>query len=104
MKMYECKKVENCFSGTHIYEYRLPFKVKEEIIECFGAFGSIKYHKNFPRPCFQVVTKSGTTIKGVITDNVIKVSFPTGNPQESKEHFELFLEELLRNQMADGER
>lgn len=104
MKKYECKKIENCFSGTHIYEYRLPLKVKEEIIECFGAFGSIKYYTNFPRPCFQVVTKNGTTIKGVITDSVIKVSFLAGNPQESKEQFELFLEELLRNQMADGER
>ena len=103
MKQVECKKVENCFSGTHVYEYRLPSKAREEFIKGFAALGSIKYHKNFPRPFFQATLTDGTTIKGIIADSVIKVSFPNSNPQESKASFEIFLEDLLQ-QTASRER
>lgn len=102
MKQYEFKKVENCFSSSHVYEYRLTFKTEEEFLECFNAIGSIKYYRNFPRPCFQATLKDGTTVKGVIADWVIKVSFPDNDPQGSKEHFEIFLEELLMQQMLAG--
>ncbi|WP_094607077.1 hypothetical protein SPSIL_029940 [Sporomusa silvacetica DSM 10669] len=104
MKQYECKKVENCFSSANIYEYRLPIKAKEEFIECFAPLGVIKYHKNFPRPCFQASLTDGATIKGIIADSVIKVSFPDSNPQECKANFEIFLEDLLKKQTAGRER
>ncbi len=96
MKQYECKKVENCFSGSNVYEYRLPVRTKEGFLDCFNTIGSIKYYRNFPRPCFHAALPEGTTVKGVIADWVIKVSFPDNNPQGSKEHFEKVLEELLR--------
>ncbi|MBP2663308.1 MAG: hypothetical protein H6Q71_1256 [Firmicutes bacterium] len=102
MQQYECKKVENCFSGAHIYEYRLTIKVKEEFIEGFADSSSIKYHRNFPRPCFQVELSDGTTIKGVISDTVIRVNFPASNPQESKANFEIVLEDLLEQQQTGG--
>lgn len=104
MKQYECKKVENCFSSAYIYEYRLPIKATEEFIEYFNTVGSIKYHKNFPRPCFQATLTDGTTIKGVIADSVIKVSFPESTPQASRTNFELLLDDLLKQQTVDKER
>ena len=99
MKQYECKKVENCFGGAHIYEYRVGRKFTEDLINLFSTIGSLKFHKNFPRPFFQVTRSDGTTIKGVLGDTVIKVSFPVTEPQLSKQDFEKFLNELL-----DGER
>lgn len=104
MKQYECKKVENCFSGSHVYEYRLAIKTTEEFLACFNAIGSIKYYRNFPRPCFHSTLFDGTTVKGIIADWVIKVRFPDNDPQGSKEYFEIFLEKLLMQQIASGER
>lgn len=103
MKPYECKKVENCFSSSHMYEYRLPLKTREEVIEQLGKGGLIKYYKNFPRPSFQIQFVSGISIKGVIGDVVIRVSFPDADPLTSQENFEQFLTELLEKENSDGE-
>ncbi|HWR41705.1 hypothetical protein [Sporomusa sp.] len=103
MKQYEWKKAENCFGGSNIYEYRLAIKADEGFIECLSASGSIKYHRNFPRPFFQAILADGTAIKGVIADSVIKVSFPQGDWEGSKDRFEIFLAELI-NQRFGRER
>ena len=101
MKQYDCRKVENCFSGANIYEYRLRIKADEGFLENFTSVASLKYYKNFPRPCFQATLSDGTTLKGVIADSVIRVSFPDNQPQSSKDDFETLLENLLKQQ-ADG--
>lgn len=101
MKRYECKKIENCFTSSHMYEYRLPLKTAEEIIEQLGMNGQIKYFKNFPRPSFQIQFVSGITIKGVIADVVIRVSFPDTEPLTHQKIFEQSLTELLKKEMSD---
>ena len=102
MKPYECKKVENCFSSSHMYEYRLPLKTREEVIEELGKGGQIKYYKNFPRPSFQIQFASGISIKGVIAEVVIRVRFPDDDPLTSQENFEQFLTELLEKKIGGG--
>lgn len=104
MKHYECKKVENCFSGAHIYEYRLMMMADENLLESLSRIAVMKYYRNFPRPCFQATLADGTTIKGVIADAVIRVSFPDNHPENSKRNFETLLENLLIQQAADRER
>lgn len=101
MQHYECKKVENCFGGTHVYEYRLGIKTAEEFLEGFKPLTSIKYYKKFPRPFFQAVFADGTTVKGVIADSVIKVSFPDSDALENKQNFETVLEAMLVQWLAN---
>jgi hypothetical protein len=104
MTQFDCKKVENCFGAATIYEYRLPVAASEEFVTWFGAIGSLKIHRNFPRPFFQASLSDGTTVKGVLADSVIKVDFPKNAPQDSKDKFEIFLEEMLNRQIAGRER
>lgn len=94
MQLYECKKVENCFSGTNVYEYRLTVKLDENFIEGFRLNGVIRYYKNFPRPFFQVTFSDGIAIKGIIDDNVIKVNFPRAST-EDQQNFEILLLEQI---------
>ncbi len=96
MKLYECKKVENCFGGTNVYEYRLKTRADDRFLEHIGAISALKCFKNFPRPFFQAVLPDNTTVKGVISDFVIKVNFQNNTPQESKEKFETTLEDILK--------
>ncbi|HWR09031.1 hypothetical protein [Sporomusa sp.] len=103
MKQFEWKKAENCFGGANIFEYRLAIRADEGFIAGLSATGSVKYHRSFPRPFFQASLGDGTTVKGVIADSVIKVSFPQGDWEGSKEQFEIFLTELI-NQHAGRER
>lgn len=86
-----------------MYEYRLPLKTREEFIEQLGKNGQIKYYKNFPRPSFQIQFVSGISIKGVIADGVIRVSFPEVDPLETQKNFEQFLTELLEKEIGGGE-
>ncbi|MDR1702191.1 MAG: hypothetical protein LBR56_05405, partial [Sporomusaceae bacterium] len=95
MKQYECKKVENCFGGTNVYEYRLPIRADDQFLDRIAAISSLKYFKNFPRPFFQALFPNNTTVKGVISDYVIKVYFQGTDPQEDKETFEVLLNKLL---------
>ncbi|MDF2571296.1 MAG: hypothetical protein K0R55_2900 [Sporomusa sp.] len=102
MKQVEWKKVENCFSGTNVYEYRLPIKVDDGFINCFSTYGSVKYFRNFPRPFFKADFADGIVVKGVLTDSVIKVSFPDQDPQGCKQKFDRLLEELINQHEASG--
>jgi hypothetical protein len=86
-----------------MYEYRLPLKTGEEVIEELGMEGQIKYYKNFPRPSFQIQLTGGIIIKGVIADVVIRVSFPADNPLKSQENFEKSLTALLKKRIGGGE-
>lgn len=104
MKQYEWKKVENCFSGTNVYEYRLPIKADEGFINHFCTIGSVKYFRNFPRPFFKADLADGITLKGVLADSVIKVSFPDQDPLGCKQKFEWLLEELIKQHETGGER
>lgn len=95
MTQYEAKKVENCFGGSNIYEYRLGIRADERFLEAIGTIGTLKIFRNFPRPFFQTVLADGTTVKGVIADRIIKVNFATSNPAESKQKFEIVLAQLI---------
>lgn len=95
MQYYECKKVENCFAGTNVYEYRLLVKLDEEFIEEFRLTGEVRCYRSFPRPFFQVAFSGGTTVKGIINDNIIKVVFPN-MLIETRQEFEMLLTEMIR--------
>ena len=100
MKWYEYSKKENCFSGAHVYEYRLATKLNTELLSHFARYGSYKCHSNFPRPFFQLILPDGTSCKGVLNDNIIKVSFPDSAPAKSKTDFEILLTEILQQHLT----
>ncbi|MBP1764072.1 MAG: hypothetical protein H6Q65_1130 [Firmicutes bacterium] len=103
MKRVECKKVENCFASTQMYEYRLPRKLTEEMICELGKNGKLTFHRNFPRPFFKLILADGTTVKGILHDTVVKAQYQDQKPQAGKQQFEDLLEELLNRQGKDTE-
>ena len=104
MKHFEWKKVENCFGGANVYEYRLTVRIDEALLDSFGSIGVLTCHRSFPRPFFQTILADGTAFKGVINDVIIKVSFPGVDAAENKNRFEKLLAELLEKHIATGER
>ncbi|WP_371380657.1 hypothetical protein [Sporomusa aerivorans] len=104
MNHFKWKKVENCFGGANVYEYRLAVRIDEALLACFGGLGSLTCHRNFPRPFFQTTLADGTSFKGVINDSVIKVSFPDGDAATSKNSFDNLLAEMLAKHIVTGER
>ena len=91
MSLYEIKKVENCISKSSVYQYRFNFKLSEEFVNCFGNSAEVKFHRNFPKPSFNIIFPDGTKIIGVLHDVAFKVYFPPGSAEESKNSFESIL-------------
>lgn len=104
MNTFECKKVENCFGGTHIYEYRLAVKTGDTFLERLGRLGKLDCRRNLPRPYFQALLPGGTAVKGVMNDQVIKVSFSSPGPAGGKQEFEELLRDLIARCLNDKER
>ena len=103
MSWYEYSKKENCFSGAHVYEYRLATKLNTELLGHLARIGNYKCHSNFPRPFFQLILPDGTSCKGVLNDNIIKVSFPDLEPEKSKNNFDLLLTEILQQYLINDQ-
>ncbi|MDR1658842.1 MAG: hypothetical protein LBR94_00685 [Desulfovibrio sp.] len=89
---FECKKLENCFASSAVYQYRSEKKVDEIFLNWLEPVSdSFLCRRDFPRPFFTAVLVDGTQIKGVIGDTAIKVIYPNGTAAESKEAFEKLL-------------
>ena len=95
MSDFVCKQVQNCFSKTAIYQYRLNFKIDDRFLRQLEAAGTVKCQWNFPRPYFHVSLPDGTELKGVIGDVALKVVFPFASVGQSKIGFEQLLAEFV---------
>lgn len=93
--LYECRKKENCFSGAQVYEYRLVAGCNEALLEALGTVGDLTVKTHFPRPFFQVVFEDGTTVSGILQDNVMKAVFPENKWQDSRMCWETLLAAIL---------
>lgn len=89
---FKVKKTENCFSNTQTYEYSLPVS-NQELMKFLTLF-SIKEFTALRRPTFLATDAGGVQIKGIIKDNICKVSFPDLTWETSKMEFESFIDLL----------
>lgn len=89
---FEVKKTENCFSDTQTYEYRFPIN-NQELLRFLNLF-SIKKYETLRRPTFFATDSCGVQIKGILKDNICKVSFPDAAWEVSKIEFEEFIDSL----------
>jgi hypothetical protein len=85
---FEYKKTENCFADSQTFEYKLP--VDAQTIAGFLDGWEIKENHKYRRPMF-TADKNGVNIKGVLSSNYIKVSFPENNWDFEKQKFEDWL-------------
>lgn len=88
MEQWTCEKIENCFADTQTYAYYLPFPVTEEMLLREQGDGELKIKKNFRRPCYFLDLKNGIRIKGLLEDDIMKVSFPNDSWEMRKQEFE----------------
>lgn len=86
---FEVKKTENCFSDTQTYEYRFPIN-NQELLRFLNSF-SVKKYETLRRPTFLATDSGGVQIKGILNDNICKVSFPDATWEDSKIEFEEFI-------------
>lgn len=93
--LYECRKKENCFSGAQVYEYRLLAGGNEALLNILGTVGELTIKMHFPRPFFQVVFEDGTTVNGILQDNIMKAVFPEKQWQDSRLRWEALLTAIL---------
>jgi len=97
MSLYEIKKVENCISKSAVFQYRFNFIVTEEFINEFKNPAEIKYHRNFPKPSFNIIYPDKTKIIGVLRDVAFKAFFPLESAEESKKNFDSILSGIVTN-------
>ena len=92
---FESNKVEDCFDGSFIYEYRLEEPITEELIRILGKkLGRLEYFGDFPRPFFRILAEGGMQVKGVEGERTLQVVFPARNKFGRKETMEIVLKEL----------
>jgi hypothetical protein len=103
MNYFECNRVENCFSGTAVYQYRLNFKINDSFLGQFAGIGTVKCRCDLPRPYFNVTLTDGTQVKGVISDIALKVIFPPENAEQCKTSFEELLTRIIRQHQVGKE-
>lgn len=83
---FECKKAENCFSDSQTYEYRLPV-TGEEFLHRLDDAWQTRCNDKLRRPVF-LAEKKDVRIKGILSANVIRVSFPAIDWESHKDMFE----------------
>ena len=94
MSHFECKKVENCFVSSAVFQYQLSFNIDEDFLSRLEKISStFKCRRDFFRPYFNATLADGTQIKGVIGDIALKVVYLDNDSAISRDAFE----ELLRS-------
>lgn len=83
---FEVKKTENCFADSQTYEYRLPV-TGQEFLSLLDANWQTRCNLKLRRPVF-LAEREGVRIKGILTTDLIRVSFPDQDWQSLKHQFE----------------
>ncbi|WMJ84014.1 hypothetical protein ACS3UN_13105 [Oscillospiraceae bacterium LTW-04] len=86
--IFDSSKTEDCFSDSQTYEYRLPVTA-QTFVTLLAGWNVTENHR-YRRPMFSA-DKNGVNIKGVLSGNVIKVSFPYCEWEAEKADFEGWL-------------
>jgi hypothetical protein len=98
MNDFESRKVEDCFDGSRVYEYRLAQStIDEAFIKSLAVLGQLEYFPRFPRPFFRVRSQNGLQLKGVQGEQTFRVILPGKGQQGIKERFENELKKILRS-------
>lgn len=90
MKITHCAKVEDCFDGSAIYQYRFDTGWTRSMIHLLEALGRLEYFGDFPRPLFRVTTRAGLMLKGVEGDPACRAIFPRDGRDAIKVEFERY--------------
>lgn len=88
MKLVEVKKMDDCFDGSMVFEYRFDRQIDETFMKIISRPGRLSYYPEFSRPFFKIFSEKGIQIKGIIGDDNFQVTFPQTRKAELKKAFE----------------
>ncbi len=88
---YLCKKIENCFAGSQTYEYKLTVPGQALCARLSGW--ELRVNDGLRRPAFSA-DRDGVNVKGVLSGETVRVSYPQERWEREKKDFESWLEEL----------
>lgn len=69
-------KAEGCLEGSNVYDLKLVQIISKEFVDYLGKLGKLIYKENYEKPFFRVIVRGKYTIKGVETDNEIRMILP----------------------------
>lgn len=87
----ECKKTNNCFADSQTYEYRLPVTVEEFAARLEGW--QLRRNERLRRPVL-IGERGRVKAKGVLSGDLLRVSYPDDRWEAEKEAFENWMEGL----------
>ena len=56
MKIVACRKVDDCFDGSAVFDYEVSEPWTAENVRCLASLGELEYFRDFPRPLFRLRT------------------------------------------------
>lgn len=102
MKGFECKRAENCFSQSAVYQYRMERRIDDAWLAGFEQYGTVQCQRNLPRPFFKIRFPDGVELKGIIGDLGFRAAFPPDQPAVHQANFEQKLRRILGETAEEG--
>jgi hypothetical protein len=79
------ERLEDCFDGSFVRQYRLDAPVTEELMRAVAQGGDLHYFPDFPRPYFRIRRASEWVIQGVIGNDAFRATFSRNAPRDVEE-------------------
>jgi len=95
MNILESKKVEDCFDGSSILEYKIHKTISKDFIEILGSLGKLEYYDEFPIPYFKVKIDNGSEIRGLLGEDTFRITYCNKCKDTYKPFFEDFVAKNL---------
>ena len=73
MRILEVIVIEDCFADSSMLELRLDGLLAASDVRALAPLGSLEYHPEFPRPFFRLRCPDGSSFKGVVGRDRIRV-------------------------------
>lgn len=90
--IFTAAKARNCFANAETWEYAIESSAGD-LLPALSQLGKVRTNERLRRPIFGLDLADGTNIKGILAENIIKVSYPEDHVNTAKPAFEAWLSE-----------
>lgn len=94
MKIKKIEKINDCIGSEVIFRYYFDININEYHIKKLSELGNLNYYKDFIKPFYIINTFDGTTIKGILYDNMFEVVFLKKGLRKNKFELNQFLKKI----------
>lgn len=88
MKIISCRKIEDCFDGSAVFNYEVSESWTADNVRCLGVLGELELFLDFPRPLFRLKTAEGLFFSCVANSATCRVVLPHTNREKVRKKIE----------------